>query len=91
MASQSLFPPPGLTLLFEVDPCISLARIRSRPQKEIYETLEFQTRISHMYRKMARFLEKRGWNIVRIDASKDIKAVQAQVQLAVSDFLDIAL
>ncbi|NLH90577.1 MAG: dTMP kinase [Treponema sp.] len=84
---NSAFPAPGLTLLFEVDPEICIARIRSRLKKEIYETLEFQRRVQTMYERMAYRLSNKGWRIERIDGSKDIESVQRQIESIVFAFL----
>ncbi len=86
---NSGFPVPGLTLLFDVDPEIAIARIHSRPTKEIYETLEFQRRVHAMYGKMAERLRNRGWRIERIDAGKDIASVRREVESHVFAFLGI--
>ncbi len=81
------FPAPGLTLLFDIDPEIAIARIKRRPQKEIYETLEFQKHVSNMYRTMADKLQSQGWNIVHIEANADIDTVRREVFLKVFGFL----
>ncbi|MEN6498957.1 MAG: dTMP kinase [Rectinema sp.] len=84
------FPPPGLTLLFEVKPETAIERIHSRPVKEIYETLEFQKRVHAMYEKMAVRLQRRGWRIERIDAEKDIESVHRDVESHVFAFLGLS-
>jgi dTMP kinase len=86
---NSGFPVPGLTLLFEVSPEIAIGRIRSRPVQEIYETLEFQRRVSTMYERMADRLERRGWRIERINAAQDIESVHREVESHVFAFLGI--
>ena len=86
---NSAFPAPGLTLLFEVDPEVSIRRIHSREKKEIYETLEFQKRAHEMYEKMADRLQTRGWRIERIDAEKDTESVRRDIESHVFAFLGI--
>lgn len=81
------FPAPGLTLLFDIDPQVAIARIHDRPRKEIYETLEFQIRVREMYHKMADRLRAQGWNIVHIEANTDIATVQQEIRSKVFSFL----
>jgi len=81
------FPAPGLTLLFDIDPEVAIARINSRPQKEIYETLDFQKQVCGMYRKMADRLQSQGWNIARIEANTDIETVHREILSKVFSFL----
>jgi dTMP kinase len=83
------FPVPGLTLLFDVNPEISIARIHCREKKEIYETLEFQKRVRAMYEKMADRLQEKGWRIECIDAGKDVEAVRRDIESHVFAFLGI--
>lgn len=86
---NSDFPIPGLTLLFEVAPEITIERIQSREKKEIYETLEFQKQVCAMYETMADRLQKKGWRIERIDAAKDVATVRRDIESRVFEFLDI--
>lgn len=83
------FPPPGLTILFDIDPRVSLERIASRNSRDIYETLDLQTRIRQMYLRMADRLEKSGWNILRINAGLELEDVHNIIQEAVFHFLKI--
>ena len=71
-------------------PETAIARIHSRPIKEIYETLEFQKRVHAMYEKMAVRLQRRGWRIERIDEEKDIESVHKEVEYHVFAFLGLS-
>ncbi len=83
------FPAPGLTILFDIDPEISLQRISTRHSRDIYETLELQKRIRTMYIKMANQLKKKGWNIVRIDAGLPLQDAHNIIQSIVFSFLEM--
>jgi len=83
------FPAPGLTILFDIDPRVSLERIASRNSIDIYETLDLQARIRQMYLRMADRLERAGWNILRIDAGLSLEDVHKIIHKAVFDFLQL--
>ncbi|MBQ0051454.1 MAG: dTMP kinase [Treponema sp.] len=76
---NSTFPLPEILFFFEIDPEISLQRVDSRGDREIYEEVEFLRQTEERYKKVVDEYEKlnTGMRIVRIDASKPIEEVSA--------------
>jgi dTMP kinase len=88
---NSRFPMPGLTLFFDVDPSLSMARLASRNHLEIYEKHSFQEKVADRYEESLEILARRGAFIERIDASLPPDAVTAQVFRAMERSLGIYL
>lgn len=76
---NSVFPPPGLTLFFKIDPETAIRRVSSRDQLEIYEKLHIQKQVSEAYEEVLAEARARGWNIGVIDAEKPLDEVTRQI------------
>ena len=80
---------PDLTLLFDIEPEIGLARIASNSEREVnrldVEKLEFHKRVREGYLLLAKKYPER---IVIIDASKPLEEVSEQTYLAIKERLN---
>lgn len=88
---NSRFPVPGLTLFFDVDPEISMGRMKSRDQLEIYEKMGFQVKVREAYRRVLDEARKSGWKIAQIDASQTVAEVAKRIAVEVGSHLGIEL
>jgi dTMP kinase len=88
---NSRFPVPGLTLFFDVDPEISMARMKSRDQLEIFEKMEFQKKVREAYRRALAEARTSGWKIAEIDASLPVTEVSRRLAAEVGNHLGISL
>jgi dTMP kinase len=70
-ALNAAFPDPELILFFDLDPAIAAERIKNRPDREIYEDLDFQIRVRERYRSLLPEFAGRGSRVETIDASGD--------------------
>lgn len=72
---------PDLTILFDVDPLVGLARIRANQEREVnrldLENVEFHQRVYQGYQMVQKRFPDR---IVRVDANQPIEQVFAQVR-----------
>jgi dTMP kinase len=73
------FPMPELLLFFDLDPEIAQKRMDSRPQREIYENLDFQIKVLNRYRALLPALIDKGCRVQIIEASQPIDDVFAEV------------
>ncbi|MDR0450161.1 MAG: dTMP kinase [Treponema sp.] len=64
------FPVPELILFFDLDPATASERIKNRPDREIYEYLDFQIRVRERYRALLPEFAGRGSRVETIDASR---------------------
>ncbi|MBP7096966.1 MAG: dTMP kinase [Spirochaetia bacterium] len=78
------FPLPSLVLYFEIDPEISLERIRSRPDRDIYETLAFQRALAAAYEDAFARWSAGAFRLERIDASRSPDEVAEAVAEALA-------
>lgn len=76
------FPPPQLTIFFRVRPELAMERVSARNHLEIFEKLTFQQKIAKKYDEALEKAAKAGWQIVEIDAERDIKSVTEQIAAA---------
>lgn len=85
---QDIFRPwnivPDQTLLFLLDPASALERLRSRPEREKFERLEFLRSVDGNFRSIASQEPER---FVLIDAAKDEGAVAEAAAAAVLDLI----
>lgn len=74
---NSPFPLPELLFFFEIDPEISLKRVDSRGEREIYEKIDFLKATEERYKKVIDDYEKAstGMKIIRLDASLPVEEV----------------
>lgn len=82
---NSQFPLPELLFFFDINPEISLGRVTSRGEaKEIYEKIDLQKQIAAQYEKIISKYEKTsaetGMKIIRIDATKTIDEIAAEIR-----------
>ncbi len=71
-ALNSFFPLPNLLFFFDIEPEVSLERIKSRDEKEIYEKLDFLKKANDEYKKILIEYSKEkgeGMKIIRVDAT----------------------
>ena len=68
---NSPFPLPEILFFFEIEPEVSLLRIKNRDIREIFETQEFLKQTEERYKDIVNEYESKntGMKIVRIDAS----------------------
>ncbi|HWR11622.1 MAG TPA: dTMP kinase [Rectinemataceae bacterium] len=88
---NAIFPAPGLTLFFKIDPEIAMRRVHSRDQLEIYEKLHIQKQVSAAYDKVLADARASGWKIAVIDAEKSMDEVAAQIIAALESHLEMSL
>ncbi|MDR1636165.1 MAG: dTMP kinase [Treponema sp.] len=69
-ALNAPFPVPELILFFDLDPAIAAERIRNRPDRDIYEYLDFQIRVRERYRALLPEFARRGSRVETIDAAQ---------------------
>lgn len=89
---NSTFPLPQILFFFEINPEISLKRVISRNEKkEIYEKIDLQNKIAAEYEKIISEYENdsinNGMKIIRIDATKSIEAVFAEILNTINSIL----
>jgi dTMP kinase len=73
------FPDPQLLLFFDLEPKIALERLNGREERDMYEYLEFQIKVRERYMALLPEYEKRGVQVVRIDAARTPEEVAEQV------------
>jgi len=88
---NSRFPVPGLTLFFDVDPEISMGRMKSRDQLEIFEKMGFQVKVREAYHRALDEARLGGWKIAEIDASQPVAEVTRRLAAEVGSHLGIDL
>lgn len=82
------FPLPELCIFFRIDPTASMARISARPGRDIYETMDFQTKVAERYQLvLARYADS-PMQLVTIDASKTADEVEAAVWQALEPVVE---
>lgn len=88
---NSRFPIPGLTVFFDLDPEISMGRMKSREHLEIFEKMGFQLKVREAYHRALGEAGKKGWKIAIIDASQPVAEVSRRLAEEVGDHLGIDL
>jgi dTMP kinase len=73
------FPYPELILFFDIDPETAQKRMAGRPEREIYEYLDFQIRVRERYLKILPVFASAGVRVETIDASCCPEEVAAQI------------
>lgn len=73
------FPLPELLLFFDLAPARSVSRLGGRERLEIFEDLPFQEKVEVAYRKALSSFEGLGVRIERIDASRSVEEVSAEI------------
>jgi dTMP kinase len=76
---NSRFPAPEVTIFFDIESGIALARMKDRDSLEIYEYLEFQEKVRQKYKSAIDKYRKDGARVEIIDASKTAVEVADQV------------
>lgn len=77
------FPLPELLIFFDLESETALKRIASRPEKDIYEYLDFQIQVRARYKALFPRYEKEGVRVEYIDASLPPQEIAEQVWRAV--------
>jgi dTMP kinase len=84
VALNSHFRQPCLTVMLELEPAASLARVAARGQQlERFEVLDTLTRVHAGYQRALDWVRQQGAAVAVIDASQAIGAVQRDVWAAV--------
>jgi dTMP kinase len=73
------FPAPELLDFFDLEPAIARERLKSRAKLEIYEYLEFQTKVRERYHALLPACRKAGTRVEIIDASASPEKVAEEV------------
>ena len=73
------FPWPELTLFFDLDPEIAQKRMKNRPEKDIYEALEFQIQVYRRYKLILNQYKSLGCRFEVINASLPAEEVGREV------------
>ena len=76
---NSRFGIPELTLFFDIEPEISLERMKRRSSREIYDYREFQEKVREKYKSLLGIFRDAGAKAEIIDASKSASVVADQV------------
>lgn len=71
-----LFPRPDIVFLFDVDPAVSLRRIRGRRVREPFERIRFLRQVRKNYLRLAK-AGKRRWRV--LDARRPATELSAQI------------
>ena len=81
---------PDITIIFIVDPKVSLKRAKERSQKkEFFEKIEFQNDVFKIQKKIIKYLkEKDNRTIIMINASKDIESVKKELLKKLKKYLN---
>lgn len=79
---------PDLIVFFDIEPKLGLERININNEREVNrldkESLEFHTKVRAGYEML---IEKYDHNIVKVDASKTVQAVNSMVSSIVEEFI----
>ncbi len=73
------FPRPELMFLFDLPASTAAKRWEQRPEKDIYEKLDFQELVQERYRTLAKTYCAKGTELVIVDASQTINEVAEEV------------
>ncbi len=78
---NSVFPLPEILFFFEIDPELSLKRVDSRGEREIYEQIDYLKKTEAQYEKVISEYEAKNteMKIVRLDASKSIEEIFREI------------
>ena len=71
---------PDMTFFFDVPVDVSLERLGERAQRDIYETREKLTRLEARYNQVVDLLQSEGEPILRLDATRPIADLAAEIQ-----------
>lgn len=82
------FPLPEILFFLDIEPKTALYRIKSRDRElEIYEKIDFQTKVQNMYKKVLFEYKDTGMNIVKINADQSVKKIHSKVIDTIKDKL----
>lgn len=78
---NSSFPLPQLLFFFKIDPKVSLARVDSRGEREIYEKIDFLNSTEERYEKLMDEFDSKntGMKIIRLNAEKSKEEVKNDI------------
>ncbi|WP_149554935.1 dTMP kinase [Treponema pectinovorum] len=86
---NSTFPLPELLFFFKIDPKISLQRVDSRGQREIYEKIDFLEKTEECYQNLVDEYTKKEpkMKIITLDATKSKDKVEKDIWNSLSTLL----
>lgn len=73
------FPLPQALIYFRLDPKIAMERIRAREQLEIFENIDFQSRLAARYDAVIEFYSQSPMKTFRIDATLPIDEISQEL------------
>jgi dTMP kinase len=76
---NSPFPVPELILCFDLERRVAAERIKNRPEREIYEYLDFQVKVRDRYHLLLPVFRGQGSQVIQIDAAASPDNVADQV------------
>jgi dTMP kinase len=79
------FPLPELLVYLDVDGETAAARIASRPEREIFEYLEFQNKVRSGYLGLLPVWEKAGVRVLSIDGTQNPEKIAGEIWSAVAE------
>ncbi len=83
-AMNEHFLPPDLTIFFELPAVVAMDRLNNREgEKERFETLDFQTKVSQNYKKLKQLCPE----VRTVNATLESKAVTAQILFYLKDLI----
>ncbi|MDR2510358.1 MAG: dTMP kinase [Spirochaetaceae bacterium] len=80
---NSRFPVPELLLFFDIEPEAALSRAAARGKPELYDRLEFQTKVRERYHALLASCSEAGAEVAVIDAAASVEKVASDVWSAV--------
>ncbi len=87
---NALFPPPGLTVHFRIDPESAMRRVAQRKELEIYEVTDIQRKVAAAYDALVEEKRKEGWRIEIVDAALPIQEIEQAVYGLCKAFLSVS-
>ena len=85
------FPLPELLIFFDLPTSVSMARVESRSQREIFETTPIQERVKAAYEEILANYSDTGMKLLRIEASRSVDEISSVIGEAVEKLLGIEL
>jgi dTMP kinase len=67
---NSRFPLPEAVFFFDIDPAVALERIKSRKNRDIFESADFMASVAERYQAVIELFRGTGIRLIRIDASQ---------------------
>jgi dTMP kinase len=79
------FPLPECLIYFRLPPEVSMKRLSSRDERDIFENSSFQKEVSERYERAISLFKGTGMRIVEVDATASVEEIHAVIWSAVSE------